>query len=206
MSKIFAKLKLIAEKPKLSIANSMYGDEEIWEEVFAFFAQSIESQRLADVFFENVMDFPHGRYFLSFASDERSSPDLNYKIYTADYMNCAAKRCQKLGIEIPKDVNERIELAKISCFYYEMRVDEDSISIVFNNRRYIFKDNICRLEDAEKVQWVKSMFNTYCLAYELAFTEIQNIDKVQALILHGADLEAAKRICDNINVGRWAQT
>ena len=190
MTALYDKLEKIIEAPARSISLACYDKVADWQDIYEFFANSIQTQRLANVFFKTLWK-PMGDFFNSTASDTHGELFINYKIYTAHYLHLAVEKCKSLKIAVPKDVEQVIEHVKIACFFCDGEADNGGISTVFNNRRYIFRDNICRMENPRNLHWLKSLFNTYCLVYEL-YTG-KHTKKMRALIDEGADVDDAKK-------------
>ena len=190
MTTLFAKLNLreIAEAPARSISNATYRGLDGWETVYAFFSKAIQTPRLADAFFDGFWE-PIGRFFESGASDEFSGYD---KTMVAYHLHLIMKRCETLGITIPNDVKQAIEHTKLSCFFDMGKANESFLSYEFNNRPYIFRDNICLLENPGKLQGLKSLFNTYCFCYEMKHDS--NIAKLRKLVSEGVTKDSISAI------------
>ncbi|MCL2284181.1 MAG: ankyrin repeat domain-containing protein [Fibromonadales bacterium] len=182
MKALLSVLKKICEEP----------DIEKWEATYSFFAKSIKSQRLANVFFEIVCRSDAGNFFKSKKSDRRKGALIDSKIYIADHMNRTAQKCREFGIEIPSDADDCIELAKLTCFCHEGKADEDCMENFFEFRNHMFVNNICRLQNPGNYQSLKELFNTYCFANE-AHAYKPDFEKLCALIKHGANVNAPNR-------------
>ena len=208
MDVMFEKLRYILDEPtRLAIEGTgSHLEAYRWANAFGYFARSISTKRLANLFFKCVW-FPMGYYFVSSASDLTvvlKGYVWEYKVLTAIYLNQAVKRCKNLEIEVPAAVEEVNQLIKLTCVYHDgnVRREDPYKSYFYNDYKNFFADNICRWVDngdtrnlnVNELKKLKQFFNTYCFAHELVKANKPDIVKLKALIAEGADVAKAKEI------------
>ena len=97
-----------------------------------------------------------------------------------------------MGVEIPSDAERCVELAKLTCFFHDGRIDENCMETFFEFRGHIFDNNICRLQNPGEDQSLKELFNTYCFEKEIRAYN-PDFEKLRVLIRHGANVNAPNR-------------
>lgn len=189
---------------RLSVQRGTFQDTRVWVYLFEIFRDAIQTQRLANVLFAWLREFPPG-FLRSAASDECDFFSVN-KTQMALHLAQSIRLCHRRGLEVPRQIESTVAEIAASSFYFLGQPHPDLAEDALRRSPEVFSVGILNspIAPTQSAQnredgWtrMRRVFNTCAAAYELTRHDDPDRQRLSALLDAGNQPDEIARIAAN---------